>query len=189
MPPPARNARQSLAPSTAKARQLSHLNSQLAQLQAHLADLQDIMRVTAVQAENIKALGGLNGALLMAAGKVLGEPFDPNTGTGGEWWWLWLNDDGDGRGCSCIGTPFWAFALLSFIYPFFFVRGNGPKASWWMNGTDGFLLFLFFFLITVATACCYQYHLHVGSRGERKRKEGKRKKKQNIGNNPHQWKK
>jgi len=82
--PPARNARQSLAPSTAKARQLSHLNSQLAQLQAHLADLQDIMRVTAVQAENIKALGGLNGALLMAAGKVLGEPFDPNTGTGGE---------------------------------------------------------------------------------------------------------
>ncbi|CUS13877.1 unnamed protein product [Tuber aestivum] len=86
MPQPSssRNTRQSLAPSTAKARQLSHLNSQLAQLQAHLADLQDIMRVTAVQAENIKSLGGLNGALLMAAGKVLGEPFDPNTGTGGE---------------------------------------------------------------------------------------------------------
>lgn len=100
-----RGVRPSLAPSNAKARQLAHLNSQLAQLQAHLADLQDIMRVTAVQAENIKALGGLNGALLvflslsplpphpmhtadpqltctsvgfrlMAAGKVLGEPHE-----------------------------------------------------------------------------------------------------------------
>lgn len=61
-----RGVRPSLAPSNAKARQLAHLNSQLAQLQAHLADLQDIMRVTAVQAENIKALGGLNGALLIS---------------------------------------------------------------------------------------------------------------------------
>ncbi|KAA8900496.1 high osmolarity sensitivity protein 3 [Sphaerosporella brunnea] len=75
MPPPhtRSNIRPSLAPSSAKARQLSHLNSQLAQLQANLADLEDISRVTAVQAEHIKALGSLNVALLMAAGKVLGE--------------------------------------------------------------------------------------------------------------------
>lgn len=75
MPPPSAyqsrsGIRPSLAPSNTKARQLAHLNSQLAQLQAHLADLQDIMRVTAVQAENIKALGGLNGALLIS-------PFPP----------------------------------------------------------------------------------------------------------------
>jgi hypothetical protein len=67
MPPlhqPTRTAvRPSLAPSNAKARQVSHLHSQLAQLQAALADLEDISRVTAVQAENIKALGSLNGAL------------------------------------------------------------------------------------------------------------------------------
>ncbi|KAL7269763.1 hypothetical protein RUND412_007557 [Rhizina undulata] len=68
-----RNIRPSLAPSNAKARQLSHLHSQLAQLQAHLSDLEDILRVTAVQAESIRALGGLNGALLMSAGKVLGD--------------------------------------------------------------------------------------------------------------------
>ena len=67
--------RPSLAPSSAKARQLSHLNSQLAQLQAHLADLQDIMRVTAVQAENIKALGGLNGALWVFSFSFPTPPF------------------------------------------------------------------------------------------------------------------
>ena len=64
LPQPTRTAvRPSLAPSNAKARQVSHLHSQLAQLQAALADLEDISRVTAVQAENIKALGSLNGAL------------------------------------------------------------------------------------------------------------------------------
>ena len=61
--PPQTRIRPSLAPSNAKARQLSHLHSQLAQLQAALADLEDIARVTAVQADNIKALGSLNGAL------------------------------------------------------------------------------------------------------------------------------
>ena len=61
--PPQTRVRPSLAPNNAKARQLSHLHSQLAQLQAALADLEDITRVTAVQADNIKALGSLNGAL------------------------------------------------------------------------------------------------------------------------------
>lgn len=61
--PPQTRIRPSLAPNNAKARQLSHLHSQLAQLQAALADLEDITRVTAVQADNIKALGSLNGAL------------------------------------------------------------------------------------------------------------------------------
>lgn len=70
--------RPSLAPSNTKARQLAHLNSQLAQLQAHLADLQDIMRVTAVQAENIKALGGLNGALLISPFLIFFSPTFPS---------------------------------------------------------------------------------------------------------------
>ncbi|KAI5804913.1 hypothetical protein EDC01DRAFT_641319 [Geopyxis carbonaria] len=74
MNPPARALpRPSLAPSSQKARQLSHLHSQLAQLQAHLADLEEVSRVTAVQAEHIRVLGSLNGALLMGAAKVLGE--------------------------------------------------------------------------------------------------------------------
>jgi len=82
-PPPQRSVRPSLAPSNTKARQLAHLHSQLAQLQAALADLEDISRVTAVQAENIKALGGLNGALLMAASKVLGDAGAGEGGAGG----------------------------------------------------------------------------------------------------------
>lgn len=63
-PPTTRTTvRPSLAPSNAKARQLSHLHGQLAQLQAALSDLEDITRVTAVQADNIRVLGSLNGAL------------------------------------------------------------------------------------------------------------------------------
>ena len=60
---PPRNPRASLAPPSTKARQLVHLQSQLAQLTAALADFEDIARVTAVQAENLKVLGGLNGAM------------------------------------------------------------------------------------------------------------------------------
>jgi hypothetical protein len=70
MPPPQTrsNIRPSLAPSSAKARQLQHLASQLAQLQTNLADLEDISRVTAVQAENIKTLGSLNASLFVTPG-------------------------------------------------------------------------------------------------------------------------
>ncbi|KAF8453012.1 DASH complex subunit Hsk3 like-domain-containing protein [Terfezia claveryi] len=59
--------------SSNKHRQLSHLNSQLTQLHAHLSDLEDLVRMTAVQAEHIRALGGIHGALLMSAAKILGE--------------------------------------------------------------------------------------------------------------------
>jgi hypothetical protein len=63
-PPRGGGIRPSLAaPSNTRARQLAHLQSQLAQLQANLADLEEITRVTSVQADNIKTLGTLNGAL------------------------------------------------------------------------------------------------------------------------------
>ena len=52
--------------SSNKHRQLSHLNSQLTQLQAHLSDLEDLVRMTAVQAEHIRALGGIHGALYVS---------------------------------------------------------------------------------------------------------------------------
>ncbi|KAK9319576.1 DASH complex subunit Hsk3 like-domain-containing protein [Lipomyces orientalis] len=64
------HSRPSTEPSTIKPRQMSHLHSQLAQLQANLSDLESLVRVTAVQAEYIKRLGGLQGALFLAAGRV-----------------------------------------------------------------------------------------------------------------------
>lgn len=76
--------RSSLAPSQHKSRQLAHLHSQLAQLQAHLSDLDNHIRVTSIQAEAIRRLGGLQAGLLyndlhyllidsVAASQVLGE--------------------------------------------------------------------------------------------------------------------
>ncbi|KAK9452885.1 DASH complex subunit Hsk3 like-domain-containing protein [Dipodascopsis uninucleata] len=62
--------RPSIEPSNIKPRQMSHLHSQLAQLQANLSDLESLLRVTAVQAEYIKRLGGVQGALFMAANRV-----------------------------------------------------------------------------------------------------------------------
>jgi hypothetical protein len=85
--------RMSTAPSQ-KPRQLSHLHSQLAQLTAHVSDLENLLRMTAVQAESMRSLGGYAGAMyeykcpipqrsrfekltplcrFMAASKVLGE--------------------------------------------------------------------------------------------------------------------
>lgn len=46
-----------------KPRQLSHLHSQLAQLTAHISDLENLLKVTAVQAESIRGLGGYSGAM------------------------------------------------------------------------------------------------------------------------------
>lgn len=59
--------------STAKTRQYAHLHSQLAQLNAHLADTENLLRMTAVQAADMRFLGGYVGGLFMGAAKVLGE--------------------------------------------------------------------------------------------------------------------
>ena len=50
-------------PAHVKSRQFSHLNSQLAQLQAHLADLDNHVRITAIQAEAIKRLGAQHASM------------------------------------------------------------------------------------------------------------------------------
>ncbi|KAI5809985.1 DASH complex subunit Hsk3 like-domain-containing protein [Peziza echinospora] len=79
--------RQSTVPQSSasnKQRQLSHLNSQLAQLHAHISDLENLVRITAVQAEHIRSLGGIHGALLMSAAKVLGEGAGSENETGGD---------------------------------------------------------------------------------------------------------
>ncbi|KAF2668941.1 hypothetical protein BT63DRAFT_454923 [Microthyrium microscopicum] len=60
-------------PTSQKPRQLSHLHSQLAQLTAHISDLENLLKVTSVQAESMRGLGGYSGAMFMAASKVLGE--------------------------------------------------------------------------------------------------------------------
>lgn len=59
--------------STAKARQYAHLHAQLAQLNAHLADTENLVRMTAVQAGDMRFLGGYVGGMFMGAAKVLGE--------------------------------------------------------------------------------------------------------------------
>jgi hypothetical protein len=59
--------------SASKARQYAHLNAQLAQLNANLADTENLMRLTAAQAGDMRFLGGYVGALFMGAAKVLGE--------------------------------------------------------------------------------------------------------------------
>ncbi|PKS09500.1 hypothetical protein jhhlp_004117 [Lomentospora prolificans] len=59
--------------SAMKTRQLTHLNSQLAQLSANLADTENLLRMTSVQAEAMRGLGSWHAGLFMAASKVLGE--------------------------------------------------------------------------------------------------------------------
>lgn len=59
--------------SAAKARQYAHLHSQLAQLNANLADTENLLRMTAVQAGDMRFLGGYIGALFMGSAKILGE--------------------------------------------------------------------------------------------------------------------
>jgi len=56
-----------------KVRQYTHLQSQLAQLQANLSDTEELLRMTATQAENIRILGALHGGLFMAASKIFEE--------------------------------------------------------------------------------------------------------------------
>ncbi|PGH07464.1 hypothetical protein GX51_01765 [Blastomyces parvus] len=69
--------------STAKTRQYAHLHSQLAQLNAHLADMENLMRMTAAQAGDMRFLGGYVGGLFMGAAKVLGEEGGAKAGDGG----------------------------------------------------------------------------------------------------------
>ncbi|KAF3063629.1 hypothetical protein GL218_02445 [Daldinia childiae] len=72
-------ARPSMAPQSSssggvvKTRQLTHLHLQLAQLSANLADTENLLRMTSVQAEAMRGLGSWHGGLFMAASKVLGE--------------------------------------------------------------------------------------------------------------------
>ncbi|KAF2203860.1 hypothetical protein GQ43DRAFT_365928 [Delitschia confertaspora ATCC 74209] len=66
------SSRLSAVPSQ-KPRQLSHLHAQLAQLTANVSDLENLMRMTSVQAQSMRSLGGYAGGLFMAASKVLGE--------------------------------------------------------------------------------------------------------------------
>lgn len=44
-------------------RQYAHLGAQLAQLNAHLADTENLLRMTAVQAEYMRGLGGWSAGL------------------------------------------------------------------------------------------------------------------------------
>lgn len=59
--------------SAAKTRQYAHLHSQLAQLNANLADTENLLRMTAVQAGDMRFLGGYIGAMFMGSAKILGE--------------------------------------------------------------------------------------------------------------------
>ena len=59
--------------SSSKARQYAHLHFQLAQLNANLADTENLLRMTAVQAGDMRFLGGYMGALFMGSAKILGE--------------------------------------------------------------------------------------------------------------------
>lgn len=58
---------------TNKTRQYAHLHAQLAQLNAHLADTENLVRATAAQAQDMRFLGGYVGALFMGSARVLGE--------------------------------------------------------------------------------------------------------------------
>ena len=68
--------------SSNKTRQYAHLHAQLAQLNAHLADTENLVRMTAVQAGDIRFLGGYVGALFMGAARVLGEEKEKGDGEG-----------------------------------------------------------------------------------------------------------
>ncbi|CZT15691.1 uncharacterized protein RCC_01523 [Ramularia collo-cygni] len=70
--------------SASKSRQLSHLHAQLAQLTANMSDLENLLRMTAVQAEGMRGLGGYAGGMFMAASKVLGEETVSGNGAGGQ---------------------------------------------------------------------------------------------------------
>ncbi|THX08065.1 hypothetical protein D6D17_04428 [Aureobasidium pullulans] len=60
----------------------THQTSSSPQLTAHMSDLENLLRMTAVQAEGMRGLGGYAGGMFMAASKVLGEEAVKNEGPG-----------------------------------------------------------------------------------------------------------
>ena len=60
-PPFQRPSSAASSSNNSKNRQYAHLNAQLAQLNAHLADTENLVRMTAVQAQDMRFLGGLCG--------------------------------------------------------------------------------------------------------------------------------
>ncbi|MCJ1434388.1 hypothetical protein MMC27_003756 [Xylographa pallens] len=81
--PPSSSSSAASATTHNRARQYAHLGAQLAQLNAHLADTENLLRMTAVQAEYVRGLGGWMGGLFMASSKVLGEETAVGKGGGG----------------------------------------------------------------------------------------------------------
>ncbi|PVI07248.1 hypothetical protein DM02DRAFT_497202, partial [Periconia macrospinosa] len=76
------SSRLSTVPSQ-KPRQISHLQAQLAQLTANMADLEQVVRMAADQARDMRGLGGYAGAMFMASSKVLGEETVKGGGSAG----------------------------------------------------------------------------------------------------------
>ncbi|PHH64069.1 hypothetical protein CDD81_5062 [Ophiocordyceps australis] len=74
------NTSTSSSGSVVKARQLTQLQSQLKQLSASLSEMENLIRMTSVQAEAMRGLGSWHGGLFMAASKVLGEESVRETG-------------------------------------------------------------------------------------------------------------
>ncbi|KAL4817704.1 DASH complex subunit Hsk3 like-domain-containing protein [Aspergillus spinulosporus] len=81
------SVRHSMAPSgssstmsAAKSRQYAQLESKLAELNANLANTKSLLEITAVQARDMRFLGGYVGALFMGAANVLGEEGVKKTG-------------------------------------------------------------------------------------------------------------
>ncbi|KAG2733440.1 hypothetical protein G9P44_002965 [Scheffersomyces stipitis] len=56
--------------SSIRQRQLSHLNSQMAQLHANLSDFNDLIQTTCSQYQSIEKLGKLHAGLFMASHSV-----------------------------------------------------------------------------------------------------------------------
>lgn len=98
--------------STTKTRQYAHLHSQLAQLNAHLADTENLLRMTAVQAEDMRFLGGYVGGLFMGSARVLGEEgvkSDGGVDDSGE------NVEGDEKGMSLLIDEILCMAINQMI--------------------------------------------------------------------------
>lgn len=59
--------------SQVKQKQMAQLNTQLAQLRHNLSNTEQLMTVTAVQAEHMRVLGSWHSGMFMSASKILGE--------------------------------------------------------------------------------------------------------------------
>lgn len=100
-----------------KPRQLSHLHAQLAQLTAHVSDLENLLRMTAVQAESMRGLGGYAGGMcvrlfpfptpVLRFFPVLPKAWQVEAGliriARRRWWWWWYG--GPLWGCGRDAAP------------------------------------------------------------------------------------